>query len=721
LGLVLAAGFFQGSFMAPSKWIRGWEWENYWLIFAVTAYLVCPWLLAFATIPRLLEIYSGASASALASALVFGAGWGLGAVTFGLGVEALGLALGFAVILGIAATCGAVIPLFFSPVSGAQAAVIAVSLSLMLAGVGVCSYAGKWKEAASGVRSYRRGLAICIVSGLLSACGNLGFAFGGAITERAQQLGVSAATAPNVLWTLLTFPLFLCNAGFAFYLLRRNRTLSRYSTGSARNAALAVTMGVMWMAGIGLYGTAARRLGTLGPSLGWAMLMTSMVLFANMFGLLTGEWRQAPDESRSKLRNGVLLLVFAIAGLGYANTLTPTFHSDIRPILQKHCQSCHRPGEIGPMPLLSYEDVRPWAAAIRESVKLRRMPPWFADPRYGSFSNDPRLTNEEIGLIENWVAAGAARGKPSQTGTVSAAKLEKLTADLTLRMPAPIPIPAGAVIDYQYVILPLPFNEDRWVRAVEVRPSDRSVVHHAVLYIRETGSQWLREVKPGRPYAPDRNDSEAIARSRDTKADILAVYTPGAPVMTCPDGMAKKMPAGSDLVLQVHYTSKKIASKDQTEVALAFSAEPPQKRILTLQMGRDDIRIPPGERDYRASVSGTLPGDALLISMFPHMHLRGVAFDFDLVGANGYVETLLKVKPYRFDWQLNYVLKTPRFLAKGTRLRWTGYFDNSANNPFNPDPSAEVTWGEQSWDEMMIGFFDVAVDPDTDKNRFFVR
>ena len=215
LALVLCAGFFQGGFMAPSKWIRGWAWENYWLLFAITAYLVCPWILALFTIPRLFEIYAASPSSALVSAFLFGAGWGVGAVTFGLGVEALGLALGFAVILGIAATCGAVIPLFSTSFTTRQAALIGVSLILMLAGVAVCSFAGKWKEDGVGPRSYRRGLLICIASGILSSCGNLGFAFGGAITERAQAFGVAEATAPNVLWTLLTFPLFLCNAGYA--------------------------------------------------------------------------------------------------------------------------------------------------------------------------------------------------------------------------------------------------------------------------------------------------------------------------------------------------------------------------------------------------------------------------------------------------------------------------------------------------------------------------
>jgi hypothetical protein len=192
-------------------------------------------------------------------------------------------------------------------------------------------------------------------------------------------------------------------------------------------------------------------------------------------------------------------------------------------------------------------------------------------------------------------------------------------------------------------------------------------------------------------------------------------------VTAFPEGMAKKIAAGSDLVIQFHYMGRKVATSDQTQVGLAMMSAKPRKRILTLQMGRDDLRIPPGEAKYQASVSGRLPGDALLLSLFPHMHLRGVAFDFDITGENGRVETLLRVKPYRFDWQLNYILKQPRLLAKGTVLRWTGYFDNSANNPLNPDPSAEVTWGERTSDEMMIGFFDVAVDPDVDKQRFFAR
>ena len=194
LALVLGAGACQGSFMLPTKWIKGWAWENYWLIFASTAYLVCPWILALATIPRLFEIYAQVSVSSLASVAVFGIGWGFGALTFGLAVEALGLALGFAVILGVAATAGTLVPLLVQPPQGfslAQGILTAASLAIMVGGVTICSLSGRWKETGSGAtKSYRRGLAIAITSGLLSSCGNLGFAFGSEITQRAEQVSI---------------------------------------------------------------------------------------------------------------------------------------------------------------------------------------------------------------------------------------------------------------------------------------------------------------------------------------------------------------------------------------------------------------------------------------------------------------------------------------------------------------------------------------------------
>ena len=332
--IVLCGGLFQGSFLAPSKWVRGWAWENYWLIFALTAYLVSPWVVALLVVPNLWEIYRGTDRQDIAQLLIFGTGWGIGAVTFGLGVEAIGLALGFAIILGMSATAGTLIPLLVKPpanFSSLQVTMTGLSLLLLLAGVAVCSFAGKWKETQSGqghARSYRAGVLICIVSGLLSACGSFGFAFADELKARAISLEVPGMVASNLVWPLLGLPLFICNAGYALYLLNKRRTFGEYRNNFGRNFALSLSMGLMWLAGMVFYGAGAFRLGALGPSLGWAMLMSSMVLVANVLGILTGEWEGAPPTSRKQLGLGVLLLVLAIAGLGYANQLQQVKSSD---------------------------------------------------------------------------------------------------------------------------------------------------------------------------------------------------------------------------------------------------------------------------------------------------------------------------------------------------------------------------------------------------------
>ena len=401
----------------------------------------------------------------------------------------------------------------------------------------------------------------------------------------------------------------------------------------------------------------------------------------------------------------------------------PVFYKDVLPILQDRCQECHRPGEIAPMPFLTYAGVRPWAKAIREAVLGRKMPPWFADPAYGRFANDRSLSRAEIDTLVQWVDAGAPSGDPKSappphqwpTGWNIG------TPDAVFEMPDAFPIPAGRAIDYQYLILPTRFSEDKWVQKVEVRPSDRAAVHHAVLYIREPGSKWLDGQPRGRMFTlPPGVDHRPNPKSFTT-SDILLVYTPGNSFDTWTPGVGKKIPAGSDLVLQMHYTTKGAASADRTRIGVVFAKEPPKQAVLTLQMGNDKFAIPPGDSNYRAQVSGTMPNDGLLIGLFPHMHLRGKAFEYLLVGPNGSVETLLKVNNYDFNWQLNYRLAKPRLIRQGTRLVWAGYFDNSPNNPRNPDPQAEVRFGEQSWEEMMIGFFDVVVEAGVGKPAFFDR
>jgi hypothetical protein len=402
---------------------------------------------------------------------------------------------------------------------------------------------------------------------------------------------------------------------------------------------------------------------------------------------------------------------FAAALLISTGLNAATFYRDVVPILQRHCQNCHRQGEIGPMPLLTYAQTRPWAKAIRDQVLLGKMPPWFAQTEAVKFENDPRLSADEIATLREWVDSRAPAGKaadaPPPMGWTKGWNIQ--SPDLVVSVPEPIPVPAREEMDYRYVIIPLHLAKSRWVEAAEIRPGARAVVHHAVAYIRAPGDPWLRDAPVGKSFA----------RPGTTKADILAIYAPGQPASVCRTGMARLIPAGSDLVLQMHYTPSGRAVDDRTSIGLVWSKQEPSQRVLTLQIGTTDLHIPAGDPDYKVSASGTLPHDALLLSMFPHLHLRGKAFEYSVIEPDGRYTPLLRVAPYRFEWQLNYRLAAPLMLRKGTRLRCTAWYDNSVNNPRNPDASIEVGYGEQSRDEMMVGFFDVAVPASMDKQRFF--
>jgi hypothetical protein len=382
--------------------------------------------------------------------------------------------------------------------------------------------------------------------------------------------------------------------------------------------------------------------------------------------------------------------------------LAVTFYRDVLPILQNHCQECHRPGEMAPMSLRTYEETRPWAKAIRDQVRSRKMPPWPADPCCGHFSNDRSLKDSEIETIAKWVDTGAAKGDlqdaPAEKAWPEGWNLPSHDLELTMRKP--FEVLASGAVEYQYFPIATGFKEDRWIQAVEVRPGNRTVVHHIVVYIREPGSTWT--------HGP-------------TKSDILTVYAPGSTPDSWPDGMAKLIKAGSDLVLEIHYTPNGKPVTDRTSIALVFAKKPPEKRVLTLQLNNDHFLIPAGEKDYRVTAWGSMPNDALLLNFFPHMHLRGKSFQFALKDGDNGLKTLLNVPNYSFFWQLSYRLETPISLKKGVRLQCWGTFDNSANNPGNPDPSVDVTYGQQSWEEMMIGFFDVAVDARIGKPEFFTR
>jgi hypothetical protein len=410
------------------------------------------------------------------------------------------------------------------------------------------------------------------------------------------------------------------------------------------------------------------------------------------------------------------LLFFALISI-QPQIARPTFYKDILPIFQSHCQSCHRPGQIGPVSLMTYDDARAKARSIEQMVRLRKMPPWFADPQYGHFSNDPSLTSQQIATISEWVRGGAPPGNPSDAAPTKhgVEGWNIVQPDVVVTMPAPVTIPGGGDVDYTYEIVPTGFKEDRWVRMSEIRPSSRAHVHHAVVYIRPPDSKWLREAPVNAPFTShDQHDAHW------TDSDLLLVYAPGSSPDQWPDGMAKFIPAGSDLVFQMHYTTNGNAATDQTSIGLVFAKGIPERRVITLQLTNDHFEIPPGDPDYRVDVSGTLPNDAVLLSFFPHMHLRGKRFEYNIVRPGGNIETLLSVN-YDFYWQLSYRLGQPRVMKAGTRLQGVAWFDNSKNNPHNPNPDATVRWGDQTSDEMMVGFFDIAVPRDVDKRHYFMR
>jgi len=354
---------------------------------------------------------------------------------------------------------------------------------------------------------------------------------------------------------------------------------------------------------------------------------------------------------------------------------------------------------------------------------MKMMPPWFADPRCGHFANDPSLTDEQIQTLVTWAENNALAGDPHDAPPLKkwARGWNIAAPDLIVTMPKPVALPANGEVEYTYEIVPTHFAEDRWVQMAEMRPSAPAHVHHAVVYIRPPDSTWLKHAPVGTPFtASALTDPEERRQAHETTSDLLLVYAPGSSPDQWSDGMAKFIPAGSDLVFQMHYTTNGKAAEDQTSIGLVFAKSPPRQRVITLQLNNHALLIPPGADDFRVEVQGTLPNDATLLSLFPHMHLRGKRFEYDIIHDDGLIEPLLKVN-YHFHWQLSYRLAEPRPLKAGTRLRAVAWYDNSRNNPHNPDPTKTVTWGDQTSDEMMVGFFDVAVPADVDKWHYFIR
>ncbi len=371
-----------------------------------------------------------------------------------------------------------------------------------------------------------------------------------------------------------------------------------------------------------------------------------------------------------------------------------TYSREIARIFQNRCVECHRTGEIGPFTLSSYEDVIGWSATIREVVDQGRMPPWFADPAVGHFINDARLSDEEKRQIFAWVDAGCPEGDrndlPEPRQFAEGWNIPQ--PDLVIPMAdSPFTVPAEGVVDYQHFTVDPGFTEDMWMVACEARPGNRSVVHHILVFLQSPGGQ-----------------ADLL------RGSLLAAYAPGSPPRTMEDGLAKKIPAGSKIVFQMHYTPNGREQVDLSTLGLKFIE---QSEVTQLAESGWAINvaftIPPGAKNHKVTSQYRFKEDKLLLSMTPHMHMRGKSFRYEATYPDGTREVLLDVPRWDFNWQIDYILAKPKFMPKGSKLACEAYYDNSADSPTNPDPTKAVRFGEQTWDEMMIGWFTTATIPGT--------
>jgi len=366
-----------------------------------------------------------------------------------------------------------------------------------------------------------------------------------------------------------------------------------------------------------------------------------------------------------------------------------TYTKDIAPLLNRNCVECHREGELAPFPLETYGDVLGWEDMMVEVIADNRMPPWFANPAHGEFKNDARLSDDEKNLFRQWVANGSPEGNasdlPSPPEFRDGWRIQ--TPDQVVYMSdQPYQVPAEGVVDYQYYSVDPGWKEDKYIVAAEARPGNREAVHHIIAYLVPPGEQ----------------------PRKDKLRAMLVGYAPGSPPNVLNEGRAVHVPAGSTLLFEMHYTPIGSVQQDLSYVGFRFTEA---EKVKQLVRGRAAVQgnfaIPPHAENHEVVAEYTAKQDELLLRMSPHMHLRGKAFRYDAVFPGGRQETLLDVPAYDFNWQLSYHLAEPKLLPAGTKIICTAHYDNSKNNLANPDADAEVRWGQQSWEEMMIGFFDV--------------
>lgn len=409
------------------------------------------------------------------------------------------------------------------------------------------------------------------------------------------------------------------------------------------------------------------------------------------------------------LAAGAALLIWSAAGAAQADDAptgaaeSVTYSKHIAPILNRNCAECHRPDQAGPMSLMNYKEVRPWAKSIRKAVESRAMPPWFAsEADAGKFKEERGLTSDEIALISRWVDDGAPQGDPAdmpEPAVFDDSGWAFGTPDHIFKMVEPFHVNDDIVDYYHHTTIPAGFAEDRWVKAVEIKPDSRSTVHHILVFTMPRGS--------------DPTNVEA-------NMDLLAGYGPGTNADVFEPGFGKKIPAGHDIVFQVHYHKEAgpgTAVDDQSSMGLLFAEGPVEHPVTTAWILNPKIDLAPGNENYELKSTFRFIDSGKILSLTPHMHLRGKSAQFVAEYPDGRKEVLLNVPKYDFNWQVMYHLKKPIEVPRGTKVHFLAQYDNSTNNPYNPDPAAHVSWGDASTDEMMIGYMNYIYDRKKDFQR----
>jgi hypothetical protein len=393
-----------------------------------------------------------------------------------------------------------------------------------------------------------------------------------------------------------------------------------------------------------------------------------------------------------------------------------TFNRDVLPILQKNCQTCHRPGEIGPMSFLTYESTRPWAKAIKVAVIDRKMPPWFADPNYGHFKHDRRLSDTDLRTLSEWADNGAPEGDAKdKPAPISFPDGWNIKPDMIIEMPKDFKVPASGTVSYQNILVKVNFPEDRWVLAAEMRPGNAKVLHHGRVLVRRPGMDFMKDAVPGEAY-----ETGSLAMQTAGAPDTLGKFNPGLGAQDFAlYESAKFIPKGSDLVFNLHYTSVGKEATDRSKVGLVFAKNPPRLRYF-MHNGPtgSNLAIPARASDAEVVSEMTAQVDAQLVYLQPHMHLRGKDYELRVILPSGKSETIFKAK-WDFNWQIGYDLAKPIALPKGTRIVGVAHYDNSANNKFNPDPTKLVLWGDQNWEEMQNCFLGILIDPKIEPSSVF--